>query len=118
MWDLPVWRRRGPRLELRAADDLAGVAAVLLALGRLKDSGAGKRCVGLLTRAEEVGFVGAISAAKLKSIDPSWPVLGIECSKEQPSARLGKGGVVRVGDRSTIFDPQLTAMLRHAARDS
>jgi endoglucanase len=117
MWDLPAWNRKGARLGLRVADDLAGVAAVLLTLARLKHQGATRKCHGLLTRAEEVGFIGAISAAKSKTIDPSWPVLGIECSKEQPSAKLGNGAVVRVGDRSTIFDPALTAHLRETARD-
>lgn len=117
MWDLPAWRRRGQRLELRVADDLAGVASILLALARLKQQGAARRCYGLLTRAEEVGFVGALAAGQSGTIDPAWPVLGIECSKEQPAARLGQGAVVRVGDRLTIFDPALTAHLRQAARD-
>ncbi|WP_372845096.1 M20/M25/M40 family metallo-hydrolase [Pontiella sp.] len=117
MWDLPAWSRKGARLGLRVADDLAGVAVILLTLDRLKRQGAARSCHGLLTRAEEVGFIGAISAAQNKTIDPSWPVLGIECSKEQPSAKLGNGAVVRVGDRSTIFDPALTAHLRETARE-
>lgn len=117
MWNLPPWSRKADRLHLRAADDLVGVAAVLLTLARLKNQNAERKCFGVLTRAEEVGFVGAISAAKSQTIDPVWPVLGIECSKAQPSARLGNGAVVRVGDRSTVFDPALTAHLRQVVRD-
>lgn len=117
MWDLPPWRRRGDRLNLRVADDLSGVASILLAFERLKRAGSSRRVYGLLTRAEEVGFVGAIAATQSKILDPSWPILGIETSREQPSARLGKGAVVRVGDSLTVFSPDLTAHLRLAARE-
>jgi endoglucanase len=116
MWDLPPWHRRGDRLNVRVADDLCGVAAILTVFARLKQTGSSRKVYGLLTRAEEVGFVGAISAAKEQTIDPSWPVLGIETSKAQPSAPLGKGAVVRIGDYSSIFDPRLTAQLRLTVR--
>lgn len=117
MWDLAPWRRSGDSLSLRVADDLCGVASILLAMQRLKQAGSPRKVYGLLTRAEEVGFVGAISAAKNKLVDPAWPVLGIEASKAQPNARLGQGAVVRVGDASTVFDPELTALLRKTSRE-
>ncbi|MBN2163325.1 MAG: M20/M25/M40 family metallo-hydrolase [Pontiellaceae bacterium] len=117
MWDLPEWRRRGNMLSLRVADDLCGVASVLLALRRHKSSGCNRRVYGLLTRAEEVGFVGALAAAQNGLIDPRWPVLGIEASREQSHVPLGGGAVVRVGDAMTLFDPALTAILRKTARD-
>ncbi len=116
MWDLPPWRRSGDRLNVRVADDLCGVASILATFARLRRVGSSRKVYGLLTRAEEVGFVGAISAAKTGTIDPSWPVLGIEVSKAQPSAPLGQGAVVRVGDYSSIFDPDLTAQLRLVVR--
>lgn len=115
MWDLPVWRRRGDRLHLRVADDLAGVAAVLLTLSRLKRSGATRKVFGLLTRAEEVGFVGATAAAEARTVDPAWPILGIEASKAQVAAPLGGGVVVRLGDKMSVFDADLTMQLREAA---
>lgn len=117
MWDLPPWKKSGDRLNVRVADDLCGVASILLTLTRLKQSGSSRKVYGLLSRAEEVGFVGAISAAKSGTIDPAWPVLGIEASSAQPSAPLGGGAVVRVGDRASIFDPELTAHLRLVARE-
>jgi putative aminopeptidase FrvX len=117
MWDLPPWRKSGDRLNVRVADDLCGVASILLTLARLKQSGSSRKVYGLLTRAEEVGFIGAISAAQAGTIDPAWPVLGIEASSAQPSAPLGQGAVVRVGDRSSIFDPELTAQLRLTVRE-
>jgi endoglucanase len=117
MWDLPAWRKSGDKLSLRVVDDLCGVASILLTFQRLKAAGCRRSVHGLLTRAEEVGFVGAIAAAKNKLIDPAWPVLGIEASKEQPNAKLGQGAIVRVGDASTIFDPDLAAHLRKTARE-
>ena len=41
-------------------------------------------------------------------------MISIEMSKERPWARVGNGPVVRVGDRSTIFDPATTAFLLRA----
>ena len=117
MWDLPPWRKSGDKLSLRVADDLCGVASILLTLARLKKSGCRRTVHGLLTRAEEVGFVGAISAAKNKLIDCDWPVLGIEASRAQPNAKLGGGAVIRVGDASTVFNPELTSNLRKTSRE-
>lgn len=117
MWKIVPWRRRGDTLSLRVADDLCGVASILITLQRLKQSGCKRTVHALLTRAEEVGFVGALSAAKHGTIDSSWPVLGIEMSKEQPGAKRGKGAVVRVGDASTVFDPALTGILRQKVRE-
>lgn len=116
MWDIPAWKKSGNKLSLRVVDDLCGVASILLTLKRLKDSGANRKVYGLLTRAEEVGFVGAISAAKNKLIDPAFPILGIEASKAQPNAKIGQGAIVRVGDASTVFDPELTSNVRKTAR--
>ncbi len=116
MWDLPAWKKRGDQLSLRVVDDLCGVAAILTVLARVQSEGGRRTVHGLLTRAEEVGFVGAIAAAKNKLIDPAWPVLGIEASKAQPNAKVGQGAIVRVGDASTVFNPELTSNLRKTAK--
>ena len=42
-------------------------------------------------------------------------VVSIEMSKERSWARIGNGPIVRVGDRSTVFDPTATAFLLSAA---
>src|SRR4030095_5711146 len=68
-WDLPGFRR-APRdpdlLETRAAHDLAGVASILAVLEQVDRIDPRRRVDvrGVLTRAEEVGFVGAIAAAR------------------------------------------------------
>ncbi len=112
MWDFPGSRIRGSRVSARGCDDLAGVASVLCALRTLVREGVEADVTALLTRAEEVGFVGALAACRDGSIPRGAAVVGIETSQAQPRAPLGSGVVVRVGDSLRTFDPSLTA---HAA---
>jgi putative aminopeptidase FrvX len=98
---------RNGRLAARACDDLAGVAASLVALDLAAARGLPHLGV-LLTRAEEVGFVGAIAATKLGTIPEGARVLSIECSPASADAPLGEGPVVRVGDAASIFSAELT----------
>jgi endoglucanase len=102
----PVWRA-GKRLNTKAADDLVGVFAVVHTAMKLF---AGRRrapFLGLLTRAEEVGFVGAVNHFELGWLEAARrPVVcvSLETSRALPGARIGKGPVVRLGDRRTVFD--------------
>lgn len=104
----PVWQA-GRRIHTKAADDLVGVFAVLataLAVFRAP-ARAGRPFLGLLTRAEEVGFVGALAHFELGWLAAARrPVVAVslETSRTLPGARLGKGPVVRLGDRRTVFD--------------
>jgi endoglucanase len=70
---------------------------------------------GLLTRAEEVGFLGAIEAIRLGVVPAGASVLSLECSKALHDAPQGGGVIVRVGDRMSVFAPALTESLRAAA---
>ena len=117
MWDVPVFASRRGRISARACDDLAGVAAVLAALEETISRGAGGRVLGLLTRAEEVGFVGALAGCRLGTIPAGALIVGIETSKAQPAAKLGGGVVIRVGDKSRVFHEPLTAHVRAVAAD-
>ena len=82
-------------------------AAALVALNRAVAAGLHHFSV-LLTRAEEVGFVGAIAAAQLGTIPAEASVLSIECSPASTDAPPGGGAVVRVGDAASIFSADLT----------
>jgi putative aminopeptidase FrvX len=105
----PVWRS-GRRIYCPAVDDLAGVFAIVeSARDQWRRAATGERpFIGLLTRAEEVGFVGAVA-----HLETGWlqrrrrPLLAIslEASRTLPGADVGKGPVVRIGDRRTVFDP-------------
>ncbi|MGH8959489.1 MAG: hypothetical protein ACRDVK_12550, partial [Acidimicrobiia bacterium] len=105
------------RLAARACDDLAGVAASLVALDVATARGL-HHLSALLTRAEEVGFVGAIAAAKLGTIPDGARVLSIECSPASADAPLGAGPVVRVGDAVSIFSADLTNRVSTLLRTS
>ncbi|MBL1275280.1 MAG: hypothetical protein COB30_004265 [Ectothiorhodospiraceae bacterium] len=100
-----VWMS-GKRLYTRAADDLVGVFAIVstaIDLHRRKDA----PFIGLLTRAEEVGFVGAVSHFDLGWMQAARRPLvcvSLEASRTLPGAIVGKGPVVRLGDRRTPFD--------------
>ena len=111
MWDMPAVQIHRRRVSARACDDLAGVAAVLCAMRRLAEQDAEADVTGLLTRAEEAGFVGALAACRGRSIPARTRVIAIEASLAQARAPLGGGAVIRVGDRVRTFDPDLTAHL-------
>ncbi|HEY7565533.1 MAG TPA: M20/M25/M40 family metallo-hydrolase [Acidimicrobiia bacterium] len=118
-WFFPAARlgRRNGKLHGRACDDLAGVAAALSAFDTVSTQGLRHFAV-LLTRAEEVGFIGAIAACRLGTLPDDAQILSIECSRASAEAPVGLGPVVRVGDASSAFSPELTNHLSAVARDS
>ena len=102
--------QEGDLLYTKAADDLVGTFAITsLAL----DLWSSKKTrdapfLGLLTRAEEVGFIGAIGHFELGWLTQARrPILcvSLETSRTLPGAEIGKGPIVRLGDRFTVFDP-------------
>ncbi|MCG3127039.1 MAG: hypothetical protein CHACPFDD_01896 [Phycisphaerae bacterium] len=115
MWDLPDPRTQGECVAARGCDDLAGAAALLALLERLARRRARAEAYCLFTRAEEVGFIGAIGAARLGTIPRGLPVIAIETSKALPNAPQGAGPILRVGDRTSIFSPGLTAFCERVA---
>lgn len=108
----------GDRFALApACDDLAGVAAALAALDRARGEPRLRHLAVLLTRAEEVGFVGAIGACRDRTLDPDARILSIECSRSFADSPLGGGPVVRVGDASSVFDHELTNLVSEAVKE-
>jgi endoglucanase len=116
VFDLPGFVRRDDVAAMRAADDLAGVAAILLTLRRLAGIGQAGHVFGLFTRAEEVGLVGAEAIAGEKLLPPETIVVSLECSRWLPGAEPGLGPVIRVGDRTQSFHPDGEALLLAAHR--
>lgn len=115
MWDLPAFELREGKIYSRACDDLLGCAEIICVLRELEETKATAHCVGLFTRAEEVGFVGAIQLAKSGVVSRSLTILSLETSTPRGSAEMGKGPIVRVGDRISTFDGPATARLLQAA---
>ncbi len=112
MWDLPDCEVRDGRIYSRACDDLIGCCAIVATLEALSRENTPGECLGLFTRGEEVGFAGAIEMARdgwLKA--GGWTVISLETSAERPPAKMGDGPIVRVGDKTSLFDPTVTAEL-------
>jgi len=104
----PVWQQ-GKKIYTRAADDLVGVYSIMETAFSLfsknKRSGSSP-FIGLITRGEEVGFVGAVGHLELGWLDAAArPVVAVslEASRTLPGAEIGKGPVLRQGDWRTVF---------------
>ena len=115
MWDVIEFKRENGYISSRACDDLVGCAAIVSTLLDLQEKQAPTSCVGIFTRAEEVGFVGAIELAKTWPLGDDCVFVSIETSIATAEARMGKGPMCRVGDRISIFDSEATATLLQVA---
>lgn len=117
--DLAMWRFSNTRqkkglFRAPACDDLAGAAAALAALDKTRDDPGLRHFGVMLTRAEELGLIGAIHAAKNRTIPEGARLLSIETSRELPHARIGDGPIIRIGDRSTVFDREMSNRIGRA----
>jgi endoglucanase len=108
MWDLPAFVLEGDRIRSRACDDLVGCSVLAAILCDLAAAKVACSVYGIFTRAEEVGFIGAIQLAKSGRLPPDVTVVSLETSAERPPATMGAGPIVRVGDRVSVFDPATT----------
>lgn len=108
--------RMGDNWVTKAADDLVGVCAILNAIRENKKAIGSKKVVGLFTKAEESGFHGALEVLRKKMLNPKVTrVISVETSSRLPGAIPGKGPVVRLGDRATVFDPAFTYLIEKTA---
>jgi putative aminopeptidase FrvX len=114
--DLPAMAQKGNRLKLRVADDLAGVAAIVGALAEVSKHDTACEAWGIFTRAEEVGFHGAVALVLGSLMPRDLAVISVECSQARDNVEIGKGPVVRLGDRGGPFDPRAVALVSGAAR--
>ena len=110
MWDLPDATLKGDTVHARGCDDIAGAAGMLALLQRLSKKKASADVYCLFTRAEEVGFIGAIAACKAGTLSRRVPIIAIETSSARGGgAEIGAGPVLRVGDKASVFTPELTS---------
>lgn len=117
MWKLKPFDLKKGVIHSRVCDDLVGCAAILAMFMELEASETEATVYGLFTRAEEVGFNGAVEMAK------NWPLpkgvcfVSLETSAARGGAEMGKGPVIRVGDRISVFDDATTAELVDAGNE-
>lgn len=117
MWGLPDARISSTRLSARVCDDIAGLAAVLAMLDQLCKSKSKVPAYGFFTRAEEIGFGGALAALDVGTVPKRAIVVVVECSKVIPGVEMGAGPVLRVGDRASVFSPNTTAYCQVVAEE-
>lgn len=120
--DVACWAVPGPRVEGdlfhgSACDDLSAVAAAVAVMERLRARPADE--VGhvrlLFTRAEEIGFIGAIAACKLGTMEKGARIIALENSRSFDDSPIGGGPIVRVGDRISVFSATLTGAVSKVA---
>ena len=117
MWDLPACEVRAGIIRSRACDDLIGCACIVAMLRELERTGAQCAAWGLFTRAEEIGFIGAIEMARSGRLPKSVTVISLETSSVKGGpVKIGGGPIIRVGDRTSIFDSGTTALLQDIAK--
>ncbi len=96
-------------VHTHACDDLAAVAAALAAFDGLSRDASLAHVALLFTRSEEIGFIGAIGAAREGTVPKGARLVCLENSRSFPhDSPIGAGPIVRVGDRLSVFTPELT----------
>lgn len=109
MWNIKDASFRGNRIYARVCDDIAGLAAIVSALDVICRKAPPVSCYAFFTRAEEVGFAGALAAVADETIPKRALVVAVECSKAITGVGMGDGPVLRVGDKASVFTPAATA---------
>src|SRR5438093_594814 len=117
VWELDDFAVRHQRIYGRACDDLCGVASILATMIELQRSRARVNVIGAISRAEEVGFHGALAVAARRGVPQNSLIISLETSRELPGVKMGQGVIVRVGDRTSIFDSEATRFLTEIAAD-
>lgn len=118
-WDLPRAELIAGIVHTPACDDLAALAAAISAYDVLtsSESSAPLDVRLLFTRAEEIGFIGAIAACTHTTMPRDARVLALENSRSFADSPIGGGPIVRVGDRVSVFSPSLTDAVAKRAEE-
>lgn len=117
VWELEDFAVRDGKIHGRSCDDLVGVAAALATMIELKRAGDRVHVIGVISRAEEIGFQGALTVADARLLPKNSLVVSLETSKELPPTKMGRGVILRVGDRTSIFDSTAMRFLGDVAAD-
>ena len=116
-WNLTPVEINGDRISTKAADNLASCAAILATLDRLYRSEVNANLWGVFTRAEEVGFMGAGGIVEAGTVPKHVPIIVLETSLALQGAEVGNGPVIRVGDRTSVFDPRIEFNIHALAQE-
>jgi putative aminopeptidase FrvX len=111
VFDLPDFEETDDVIHMRACDDLAGCAAILATMERVRDAGIDVDVYGVFTRAEEEGLIGARILAEERTLPVDTIIVSVECSRALPGGEHGRGPVIRVGDAATTFSGEAESVL-------
>lgn len=115
-WDLIDYKlEKNGRIHTRAADDLCSVAAMVALMKELKEKNVRHEVWLIFTRAEEVGFTGAMALLTQNILPSDLITISLETSKILPEATQGKGAVIRLGDRKLTYTPAVLAYMEDCA---
>lgn len=114
VFDLVDCEFRDNTVFARALDDLAGCAATLSVLETLAAENEPVNVIGVFTRAEEDGLIGARLLAADGSLPKETLVISVESSRTLPGAEQGNGPVIRVGDAISTFSQSAEEILQAA----
>jgi putative aminopeptidase FrvX len=117
VWELEDFAVTNGRIHGRGCDDLIGVTSILATLIQLKRSRARVNVMGVIARAEEIGFLGAMAVAAGSALPKNSLVVSLETSRELPGVKMEQGVILRVGDRTSIFDSEAMRFLAEVAAD-
>jgi putative aminopeptidase FrvX len=121
MWDVEPVEFTNGLIRSRAIDDLAGCGLMLCLLHELAEREGDDDDVAevwaVFTRAEEVGFVGAVGLALSHKLPTTVPIVSVEMSKGRPGGTQGMGPVIRLGDRSSVFDNTFLLFMKDVAAE-
>ena len=71
--------------------------------------------IGVISRAEEIGFQGALAIAANGTLPRQSLIVSLETSKELPGVKMGNGVILRIGDKTSIFDAAAMRFLAEVA---
>jgi putative aminopeptidase FrvX len=114
VWELEDFRATD-LIVGRACDDLIGVASIIATIIELKRARARVNVIGVISRAEEIGFRGALALTNTKLLPRNSLVISLETSRELPGVKMGEGVILRVGDKTSIFDSKAMRFLSEVA---
>jgi endoglucanase len=105
----------GRHVRGRAIDDLLAVAACLAMFDRLAAARWRGAVGALFTRAEEVGFAGALAWVRTTASKRATTIVNLEMSAARSHTPQGNGPILRVGDRMTAFTQDVLGELEETA---
>lgn len=117
MWDLEPFYENNHLLYSRACDDLIGCSAILCLLDECVKRKIPRQFLGVFTSAEESGLHGAKQLCLARMLPESCFPISVETSSQLPGVSPGDGVVVRVGDKVSVFDDNVTRFMNTIATE-